>query len=287
MKNKIFCLITLLVLCLLLAGCSLAREDQTLPPDELTGVMVRLGKTNEYGRLEPSPFSSAGDLDIDPDPFYPVTEAVYDRCLLLEKYDDGIGTNAGSWFSGVHSHFSEADEEKSVALSATVYLDPETAYSNQRITISPVYRRADGSLYALNDTNGFMGDLDGFQTKFSAEKSETDQKGSTFTDRCSFEVSVQARPRVERLRLIEMDENNRPLSAQEVDLLSSAPLRVSANAAWVLAEEYAVDGHPGEAPFETLLREAVSLKEGKGELSLYLPVENGILSLRAFSIEAE
>ncbi len=288
---------------------SLAQTDDGADRSELAGVFVRLQPNGweedddffefdeqallDYMKDHMSDLS--GDETTLPDELGQSVHVVRDEernlCMLWEDSvdEDGLrstGVLCGPIFSDVSQHISVTDDGESVEVSANVYIDMETAYGDEALlTICPVYRRPDGLLCAAPD-GGLMGILDGYSVSYETKAERTDEAGNQATKRLLFKVSVKAKPLPGRVTLVEMSADNQPLASREIDLTREELVEtVSPEAAWALVEQSVTEKMPDEDPVNRLVREAVSLDDGEGEITLYLPSEvPGLLAPRALSI---
>jgi len=313
MKKSVKWILPLAVLlcAAVLAGCSLAREDDGYAgQDELVGVFVRFlpngweddhffeyddQAVEDYLKAHASEFSG-GEIDLSSavnSGTHVLQDWERDQCILFETLEDENedgpytyrSSTIGAVFNMVKQHVTVTDEGESVEVKAEVYIDAAQAFNeNIRLDIDPVYRRADG-LLCVGSSDGFMGAIGSVSKTIAAEWTAADAGGKETKQSISFEVSAAATPRVERAILVEMDENNQPIDTHEIDLAQDELVeRVSPQAAWVLVEARLLDKDwDGEAREKTV-RQLIELEDGRGEASLMLPAEQeGMLVLKTLT----
>ena len=311
-KSKWAALLVVLLLAALLTGCSLAREDGTAAvEDELIGVMVRYRPNGEddhfyeYDEEAAAQYLLAhvselkgGEVTL-PEGLNGGTHVLTDEdrnlCVLFEtaqdENEDGPYTytknTIGAIFNMANQSIAVTDEGESVEVSAEVYIDATQSGENAMLDIDPVYQRADGLVYAMQDS-GFMGHIGGMAKTISAESTRTDSEGQKTKRSASYEVSVKTKPRVTRAVLVEMDGNNQPIASREIDLSRDELVeRVSPETAWALVETHVImiEGDWGEAPVAKTERKLIELEDGRGETALLLPAEQeGILVLKQLTV---
>ena len=301
-------LLAMLVCAALMAGCVLARIDDFAGQDELVGVYVRLQPDGwqeddffDYDEQAVMDYLQAHASQLSGGEFTPpeglgvssmhiVTDEERAMCMLWEDQLDelggrSVGVAAGPVFSAVHQAISVTDEGENVEVSAVLPLDAAVIGEEACLDIYPVYRRPDGVLYAAPD-NGMMGYLDGFSETISTEATQTGADGKTVRQSRSYTVRAEVKPRVDSAKLIEMDADNNLIASREIDLTRESLVeRIQPDAAWVLLEMHATEKIWDEPARESVLREAICLKDGKGEAALYLPSSQaGILAARTLTV---
>ena len=309
-KSKWAALLSALLVAALMAGCTLAREEYAAAAqDELIGVMVRYRPNGEddhfyeYDEEAVAQYLLAHASELDrgeiklPEGLdggtHILTDKDRDLCVLFETAQDEneegpysyTKNSVGAIFNMTNQSIAVTDEGESVEVSAEVYIDAARSSDNARLDIDPVYQRADGLVYAMQDS-GFMGYVASVAKTISDESTRTDSEGKKTRKSASYEVRVEAKPRVERAVLVEMDENNQPVASREIDLGRDELVeRVSRETAWVLVETRVIEADWGEAPKERIERKLVELENGRGETALMLPAEQeGILVLKSLTV---
>ena len=155
MKRRIKAVIWILMAALALGGCSLAREDAAGSADQFVGVNVVLT------RLEGA-YEAGREYELDGSESY---------LALIEETDEGtgdksVGFDMGAWFMEPKQaiHINDVSEkngrraqtrrEETYAVEASVYAAPDGLEDlNVSWRLDPVYRRADGTLYAVSKAN--------------------------------------------------------------------------------------------------------------------------------------
>ena len=161
--------------------------------------------------------------------------------------------------------------------------------SPRRLTATPVYQRADGTLYADESSLHFMMN-DSSSTTQTVEHTQT-INGKTTKKRVSATISAKMVDALKTVRLVEMDAQNMPLRAAEVtlsDMRSLAkqgkPYRVGKDAAYVIVEET----YETKAKDTYVKRTAYSPNQG-GDASwplhtFHFPLENGLTEAASMNI---
>ena len=309
-KSKWAALLVVLLLAALLTGCSLAREDGTAAvEDELIGVMVRYRPNGEDDHFYEHDAEAAaqyllthaseleGGESTLPEGLNGGTHVLTDEdrnlCVLFETAQDEneegpytyTKNTVGEIFNTTNQSVAMTDEGEAVEVSAEVYIDATCSGENAKLYIDPVYQRADGLVYVMQDS-GFFGLFGGVAKTISAESTRIDSEGKKIKRSASYEVSVKAKPRVTRAVLIEMDENNQPVASREIDLSRDELVEfLSPETAWALVETQVIEADWGEAPVEKTERKLIELENGQGETTLILPArQDGILVLKSLTV---
>ncbi len=309
-KSKWAALLAVLLIAALMTGCSLAREDGTVvAQDELIGVMVRYRPNGEDDHFYEHDAEAAaqyllthaseleGGESTLPEGLNGGTHVLTDEdrnlCVLFETAQDEneegpytyTKNTVGEIFNTTNHSVAMTDEGEAVEVSAEVYIDATCSGENAKLYIDPVYQRADGLVYVMQDS-GFFGLFGGVAKTISAESTRIDSEGKKTKRSASYEVSVKAKPRVTRAVLIEMDENNQPVASREIDLSRDELVEfLSPETVWALVETHVIEADWGEAPVEKTERKLIELENGQGETTLILPArQDGILVLKSLTV---
>ena len=309
-KSKWAALLAVLFIAALMTGCSLAREDGTVvAQDELIGVMVRYRPNGEDDHFYEHDAEAAaqyllthaseleGGESTLPEGLNGGTHVLTDEdrnlCVLFETAQDEneegpytyTKNTVGEIFNTTNQSVVMTDEGEAVEVSAEVYIDATCSGENAKLYIDPVYQRADGLVYVMQDS-GFFGLFGGVAKTISAESTRIDSEGKKTKRSASYEVSVKAKPRVTRAVLIEMDENNQPVASREIDLSRDELVEfLSPETVWALVETHMIEADWGEAPVEKTERKLIELENGQGETTLILPArQEGILVLKSLTV---
>jgi len=267
MKKLKYMLLALAVL--LLAGCSLARGEETgqaAGGDRLAGFyLMRLqdGRRDafyqnpnleEYGSIS-AETDQLGTLHIPRDVLFAVEDENGKR--TFPGMEDGyslfrIETNDET------GHVSEmvsnmapgedtnaikvTDEGTTTLISGIVYYGPPLGaenwdeYESSGIwQIYRVYQTQDGRAYLDGSGNSFSGGGMGYT---ESETYTSTQNGKSVTDSIEVHVRVETVPRLEKLVLTQFDANNVILRSDDLALREDLPeITCDSAAAWVLVEE--------------------------------------------------
>lgn len=255
MKRRIRAVIWILMAALALGGCSLAREDATGSADQFVGVNVALA------RLEGA-YEADREYALDGSESY---------IALIEETDENtgdksVGFEMGAWImepkqatrindvSKNAGRRAQTRREETYSVEASVYVAPDgLGDHNLSWRLDPVYRRADGTLYAVSKAVGVAGSVDSSTQKQSATYDVKDNDGKTVTRTVEVSVTLNVKAPVERAVISEMSADNAVLARHELDFdaLEKAgwTMNASGDAAWLLIEKYE-DGKVRRAVYE-------------------------------------
>lgn len=240
MKRKA---ITLMLLALLmLSGCSLAREDESVMNDRFVGCCVVLERSGEPATPE----------------VYELSEGENHIILTEERVDDGegvsIGFQCGRWISDQKMNVHESDHisaegrrvrqsrTQRYSMEASVLLEIDEAQaSNVNWRLDAVYQRADGSFYARQESGSMGGQIDNTTLRKSAEYEIVDEQGRTVARTVEVGVTLSLRRATQRAVIYEMSADNAVIARHELNFDALAKndwtLQVSSQAEWLLFEK--------------------------------------------------
>ena len=246
MKRRIRAVVWILMAALALGGCSLAKEDAAGSADQFVGVNVVLRRLEgEYA------YETEREYELDGSESY---------LALIEETDEGtgdksIGFEMGAWIMEPKQaiHINDVSEkngrraqtrrEETYSIEASVYAAPDGLEDgNVSWRLDPVYRRADGTLYAVSKADGVAGSISSSTQKQSAAYDVKDKDGKTVTRTVEISVTLKVKAPIERAVISEMSADNTVLARHELDLdaLEQAgwTMNASSDAAWLLIEKY-------------------------------------------------
>lgn len=246
MKRRIKAVIWILMAALALGGCSLAREDATGSTDRFVGVNAVLRRL-EGGYA----YEMEREYELDGSESY---------LALIEETDEGtgdksIGFDMGAWImepkqatrindvSEKNGRRAQTRREETYSVEASVYVAPDGLEDlNINWRLDPVYRRADGTLYAVSKAGGVVGGVDNSTQKQSATYDVKDKDGKTVKRTIEISVTMKVKAPIERAMISEMSADNTVLARHELDLdaLEQAgwAMNVSSDTEWLLVEKY-------------------------------------------------
>lgn len=270
MNRKIAVFAMLLVVAFILGGCRFAMEEPEKKKDVMVGISLRVEDPGE-----PDGYTEEGDaywlpseeesmpMELTEEEFkallgggmangmsgeYPIGEYY---CYFWEKEDETGVTNGceSSWpgTMSLHNIYTDTGEEHKI--DAAVYINAESIGDFTSFHIDPIYRRADGTLYASHDIAGVSGHIDGFSQTVSEETSVTNVDGETETYKFTFAVRYEQAPEAQAVQVIAFDAQHNMLAVQAVapekDEYGAYRCAYTApeNAAYVLLEEILSDGN--------------------------------------------
>lgn len=258
--------ICMLLICALsmLSGCQLAREEEAAESkDQFMGVSVHLLTDFEFNR---SPDGEYVDRSI---PHEPDGEPL---CLEISRGEDGEAIrsmNTGKWFSDLKTYFNtvDTDEERSetVGLEAVMYICPEEFEGTPYLTLEHVYRREDGTLYAVDCGSNYGGHLDGLSLSIKESNTFSDSAGNRRENTVEVKLNVKERSKVEQVRLYAMRGSQ---SVGELILGSEEEVWLVPGTEWALMEETLSDG--------SILRTAFNQPLDGTHITLFTVCEDGI-----------
>ncbi len=248
-------IICLLLLLVQLMGCSLALPEQKSGEDEFCGAyLVFPGDGSSYNELSSLDFTvnSKGEIIQKKDRTlegsygndtvnFESIDGYFIGFLQEENKDDkGIGLIADDGFIDVSAQVKVLDSGNEDIGEAT-FLIPANSMSSFRAY--PVYRRADGSFYLINSTQGVHigdGTADSEYTMtIGTSLLETMDKQTMNAQTTSIKITVRLVDPVKKLVLKEMNEQDEVIVTTEIknSKEKKIPYKVMAQTSYVLVEE--------------------------------------------------
>ena len=244
MKRRIKAVGWILMAALALGGCSLAREDAAGSADQFVGVNVALTRMD-------GTYEAEREYELDGSESY---------LALIEETDEGtgdksVGFEMGAWIMEPKqaTHIKDVSEntgrraqtrrEETYSVEASVYAAPDGLEDgNVSWRLDPVYRRADGTLYAVSKAVGVAGSVDSSTQKQSATYDVKDKDGKTVARTVEISVTMKVKAPTQRAMISEMSADNTVLARHELDLdaleQTGWGMSVSKDAEWLLLEKY-------------------------------------------------
>ncbi len=267
MMRKIACL---LVICLLLSGCSLAQgqnlqEEQIPEQDQLIGVFLTReylslfdvdsyvkdnwesltdGKQEDMSAYEGRVYAKRVEENGSADFIFEGYEGI--RLFSVEITDvHGTYTAVISdpFFTDGASHFHSRDEGETVTLSATLHCaareDGQEDY--YVFHFNPVYQDSEGNVYMMAGT-GISSGVGTFSKTIKGEVTRT-ENGVTTKNTTAVEVSISIIPEPGKTVVLFMDEDSGILSRQEfAPGAMPKELETPEGTAYLILEKYNAEG---------------------------------------------
>ncbi|WOO37505.1 hypothetical protein R2R35_03130 [Anaerocolumna sp. AGMB13020] len=248
-------MILLILLLIHLTGCSLALPEQKSGGDEFCGAyLVFPGDGSTYNELISSGFgvNSKGEIIQKKDNIlegsygndtvsFEGIDGYFIGFLKEENKDDkGIGVIADDGFSDVSNQLKVSDSGNEEIGEATFLLPTDCMSSFRAYS---VYRRADGSFYLINNTQGVHigdGSADSeYTVTIGTSLSENMDKQIMNTKKTSIKITVRLVDPVKKLVLKEMNEQDEVIATTEIrnGKEEKIPYKVMAQTSYVLVEE--------------------------------------------------
>lgn len=268
----------LLVLPLLLAGCSLARAEAG--PEDGSGdrwvgfyVMPSRGYVDhladnpyreEYGTIS-AEADKLGTLAFPREVLFAVEDEAGNYTfpgleqgysLFVHRfYEEGSDHGGSDYSVGITSNmapgeettqFRFTDEGISEIFSGRIYYGPPLGVTDWDANLSNtiwrfyrVYQARDGRIYLDGSGDSSNG---GFTHTLTDTRTRT-ENGETYTDITQATVEVRAVSRLERLVVTQFDDTNAILQSEDLSLRNDRPeIHCLAETAWLLVEEISADG---------------------------------------------
>jgi hypothetical protein len=248
-------IILLLLILIQLTGCSLALPEQILGGDEFCGAyLVFSGENGSYNELSPLNFTVnnkgeiiqkknntlEGSYGNDTVSFEGIDGYFVGFLKEENKGDKGIGLIADDGFTDVSSQVKILDSGNEDIGEAT-FLIPTGSRNSFRAY--PVYRRADGSFYLTDNTQGVHfgdGSADSeYSMTIDTSLLETMDKQTMNAKKTSIKITVRLVDPVKKLVLKEMNEQDEVIVTTEIknNREEKIPYKVLAQTSYVLVEE--------------------------------------------------
>jgi len=248
-------IILLFLIQIQLTGCSLALPEQILGGDEFCGAyLVFAGEGSSFNELSPLNFTVnnkgeiiqkknntlEGSYGNDTVSFEGI-DGYFVGFLKEENKDDkGIGLIADDGFTDLSSQVKILDSGNEDIGEAT-FLIPTDSMNSFRAY--PVYRRADGSFYLTDNTQGVHigdGSADSeYSMTIGTSLLETMDKQTMNAKKTSIKITVRLVDPVKKLVLKEMNEQDEVIVTTEIknNKEEKIPYKVLAQTSYVLVEE--------------------------------------------------
>ncbi|MDF2870801.1 MAG: hypothetical protein K0R05_2376 [Anaerocolumna sp.] len=248
-------IIFLFLILVQLTGCSLALPEQILGGDEFCGAyLVFAGEGSSFNELSPLNFTVNNKGEIiqkknntlegsyrnDTVSFEGI-DGYFVGFLKEENKDDkGIGLIADDGFTDLSSQVKILDSGNEDIGEAT-FLIPTDSMNSFRAY--PVYRRADGSFYLTDNTQGVHigdGSADSeYSMTIGTSLLETMDKQTMNAKKTSIKITVRLVDPVKKLVLKEMNEQDEVIVTTEIknNKEEKIPYKVLAQTSYVLVEE--------------------------------------------------
>ncbi len=245
-------------------GCSLALPDEISGGDELCGAyLVFPGDGSFYNELSSLDFTVnnkgeiiqkknstlEGSYGNDTVSFEGI-DGYFIGFLKEENQEDkGIGLNADDGFTDVSAHIKVLDSGNEDIGEGT-FLIPAASMNSFRVY--PVYRRADGSFYLINNTQGVHigdGTADSeYSMTIGTSFSETMDKRTMNAKKTSIKITVRLADPVKKLVLKEMNEQDEVIVTTEIKNNKNDKIsyKVLAQTSYILIEETLANKETGD-----------------------------------------
>lgn len=259
---------SVLLLALLLAGCSLAQPEKNPSEsygDRFAGFYVVLDgdRNNFYDNPNLTDYGSSqveiggiGSIDlpqkileaVDTGTTYifPGMEDGYSLFVVEKEEDWGTTTQIISNMGPSDEGMSIVDSDKGnyTTFGGTIYCgpplaDPESVSSSGYWTAYRVFQKKDGTVYLDGSGNSFSA-AGGWGFNETHDYTET-VNGEASTETIHASVRVEAVPLLERVTVTQFGADNTPLGAQDVPMVEDQELAWLPDAAWVLVEEVSAE----------------------------------------------
>jgi hypothetical protein len=146
-----------------------------------------------------------------------------------------------------------------------MYICSEEFESTPYLTMEHVYRRADGTVYAMDCGSNYGGHLDGLSITLQESGTFSDSTGGRRQHTVRVKLNVKERARVEQVRLFDMRGTE---VVGEIMLGSDSEVWLLPDTEWVLMEERLSDG--------SVRRTAFNRPLDSTQIELFTVCENGV-----------
>ena len=277
-----------LLAALLLAGCSLATQDEGEAAGQFVGLRLRLWDINSEeewaadetafeldgnGRLVEKPAENRTEYTLDDGDQFVVLETVQ-----TETGAPSVGFRFSDAMADAHQSVNVTDAGTDYAAECRVHFSSDIMRNSGThiLFFDSIYQRPDGTLYCQRESGGISGHIGGFSHSVSTSRSQTGADGKTTAETLTVKVDSEVCPRLESVCLIEMDESDRPVARHAVDLSEKQDtIYVSDAAAYVLVREEAVDDSEDGQGRTVTTYSALNLSEGGAFHTIYVPRDDG------------
>ncbi len=228
MKRKLGLLMLLVVMCWLLAGCQLAKEDQgeRIDQDHLIGLYI----TTEYLDLFDSEYQNRLYAVLQPKTYdgTETREVVFESlpgiAFFLPTIPDADGQEGyitimqDECVLDVRNNIHLVDDnQQSTALEGTIYVTPSK--QERYFYFNPVYQSADGSVYVTSGTCFIVGNewfSEGALYSQTIDSSASiTENGVSKTVSMSVKLSINVMLAPEKIVICQLDENYHLIAQNE------------------------------------------------------------------------
>ncbi len=272
----------ILVLALMLPGCSLLREDgEPADADRLVGVYITENYIDSFdfeAYVQDNASSLSGGGEISREDAAKYTRRIYAEitdgktsfpiegiAFIAARYEkDGescTGSDYGDKLADVHLSINVSDDMETTVLTGKLFADSGAGHMSAYC--NPVYQQADGRVY-LVPGEGVSANM-GSMTHSLSESCESAKKGERGYG-MDITLEVEGRRTSEKLAVLLYSAEGALLSRTEY-APEEMPEEISAEgAAWAVFEDYTAD-YSGEPQ---VIRQLIAAGSDEGFLSLHL-----------------
>lgn len=272
----------ILVLALMLPGCSLLREDgEPADADRLVGVYITENYIDSFdfeAYVQDNASSLSGSGEISREDAAKYTRRIYAEitdgktsfpiegiAFIAARYEkDGesyTGSDYGDKLADVHLSINVSDDMETTVLTGKLFADSGAGHMSAYC--NPVYQQADGRVY-LVPGEGVSANM-GSMTHSLSESCESAKKGERGYG-MDITLEVEGRRPSEKLAVLLYSAEGALLSRTEY-APEEMPEEISAEgAAWAVFEDYTAD-YSGEPQ---VIRQLIAAGSDEGFLSLHL-----------------
>lgn len=272
----------ILVLALMLPGCSLLREDgEPADADRLVGVYITENYIDSFdfeAYVQDNASSLSGGGEISREDAAKYTRRIYAEitdgktsfpiegiAFIAARYEkDGescTGSDYGDKLADVHLSINVSDDMETTVLTGKLFADSGAGHMSAYC--NPVYQQADGRVY-LVPGEGMSANM-GSMTHSLSESCESAKKGERGYG-MDITLEVEGRRPSEKLAVLLYSAEGALLSRTEY-APEEMPEEISAaGAAWAVFEDYTAD-YSGEPQ---VIRQLIAAGSDEGFLSLHL-----------------
>lgn len=272
----------ILVLALMLPGCSLLREDgEPADADRLVGVYITENYIDSFdfeAYVQDNASSLSGGGEISREDAAKYTRRIYAEitdgktsfpiegiAFIAARYEkDGescTGSDYGDKLADVHLSINVSDDMETTVLTGKLFADSGAGHMSAYC--NPVYQQADGRVY-LVPGEGVSANM-GSMTHSLSESCESAKKGERGYG-MDITLEVEGRRPSEKLAVLLYSAEGALLSRTEY-APEEMPEEISAaGAAWAVFEDYTAD-YSGEPQ---VIRQLIAAGSDEGFLSLHL-----------------
>lgn len=272
----------ILVLALMLPGCSLLREDgEPADADRLVGVYITENYIDSfdfeaYVQDNASSLSGGGEISredaakytrriyaevVDGKTSFPIEGIAFIAARYEKDGESYTGSDYGDKLADVHLSINVSDDMETTVLTGKLFADSGAGHMSAYC--NPVYQQADGRVY-LVPGEGVSANM-GSMTHSLSESCESAKKGERGYG-MDITLEVEGRRPSEKLAVLLYSAEGALLSRTEY-APEEMPEEISAaGAAWAVFEDYTAD-YSGEPQ---VIRQLIAAGSDEGFLSLHL-----------------